>query len=68
MSRCASCGANIVWIRMRPSGKRHPVNADTIERRIVMSGNPRAGDVEGAVRWTGVSHFATCPNANSHRR
>lgn len=67
--RCRSCGAPIEWVFMRDTGKRCPVDAGTIEKRLVLSGDPRGLDgVEAAVRWTAVSHFATCPHADRHRR
>lgn len=58
-----SCGAELVWVVME-SGKRMPVDASTIERRIVVNGDR----TKGAIRETGLSHFATCPDANQHRR
>lgn len=56
-AQCRSCKAVIYWIEL-PSGKRMPVDCD----------------VDGAYEPTeredgsGVSHFATCPDAAHHRR
>jgi len=58
MSVCSSCGATITWL---------------------LTGNGKAMPVDGAVHTPGpgnalfdakvhVSHFATCPNANQHRK
>jgi hypothetical protein len=60
---CRSCGAPIVWVVME-SGKRNPIDADSIEQRVVLNGRR----TRGAMRATGISHFATCPNANQHRK
>ena len=78
MSRCKSCGAQIVWVKT-DSGKRMPVDAEPSE-----DGNVFVAD-DGPLR-TGClvivlgqpdlltdpdvrhkSHFATCPDADSHR-
>ncbi len=68
---CQSCGARILWITLitkdaqgKETRKRHPVDAAGIVQRVVLNGDR----TEGAVRWTAVSHFATCPNADKHRR
>lgn len=63
-STCRSCGAAIVWVRMEPSGKRMPVDVDSLGQRVVLDGS----QTRGAMRLTGVSHFATCPHAAQHRR
>lgn len=78
---CRSCGAKILWIRM-VSGKWHPVNADPeyalelpgIGRRFfvtedgkIIRGECCTEHADGAVRAY-TSHFATCPNADKHRR
>jgi hypothetical protein len=55
---CRSCGAEIVWFQTR-SGKRMPV--DEISTRPT--------DAQHQLDLNRhVSHFATCPNANQHRR
>jgi hypothetical protein len=58
---CKSCDAPLVWTVSRTSGRRIPLDAAP-EKRIVIG-------PEGAeVMDTYVSHFATCPHADRHRR
>jgi hypothetical protein len=80
--QCRSCGADIVWAKMIPSGKANPLDA-----KPVADGNLFAwvvGDAlesehsgrktervqraiaRGQKRYT--SHFSTCPNSREHRR
>jgi hypothetical protein len=54
--RCSSCRARIIWLKTA-GGKNMPVDADTVE--------PEDETFNGEKH---VSHFATCPNANQHRR
>lgn len=64
ISTCRSCGAAILWLVMRPSGRRMPVDAKP-EKRITID------DIDegvGEMTDTYVSHFATCPNAAQHRK
>ena len=56
MSRCRSCGAEIVWVKTM-SRKLMPVDAGTWEE----------GD-EFYKPQKHVSHFATCPQAGKWRR
>lgn len=70
---CRSCGAPIYWA-LTGAGKRMPVDAEpsqagTVELRLrsgaivaIVHGSP-----DGAGAWR-TSHFATCPNADAHRR
>ena len=77
MSKCKSCGANIIWIPT-VSGKSMPCDAKPIpykedatgslnlvtkDGRIVRAKADAKSDLVGY-----VSHFATCPNANAHRK
>lgn len=55
--QCASCGARIVWV-VTKNGKRMPCDASM--RTIV---TPEGVTVRG---WE--SHFATCRNAEIHRK
>ena len=79
MSRCRSCGAEINWIRMA-SGKSMPVDPylrsmikgegrDTLvtEDGAVIHGRLAAYE-DGANASGYISHFSTCPNADSHRK
>jgi len=55
---CSSCGAKIVWFRTA-AGKRMPVD----------EASTQPTDREDQLDLTRhKSHFATCPNANKHRR
>lgn len=58
---CASCRANILWIKMAKSGKPHPVDPKPF--KFVVE-NQDGGYV--AVGYQ--SHFASCPNADQHRK
>ena len=83
MAKCKSCGAEIRWIKMR-SGKSMPCNPVGIHYRRQVHGDKRClltlvthdGNVvvgqaceESESEFVGyVSHFATCPNADRHRK
>lgn len=80
MTKCKSCGANIVWIAMQ-SGKSMPCNAEQVvywksEKGEATIITPNGETVRATLKTqrtlpTGVgyiSHFATCPNANTHRK
>ena len=59
MSQCKSCGADIEWIEY--AGKRHPLDV-----------RKRQGFYKLVDTWTlgtfRESHFATCPDADKHRK
>jgi hypothetical protein len=57
LSRCKSCGEYIVWVKTE-AGNNMPVDADSFEE-----GDERIFDKDKH-----ISHFATCPNADQHRR
>lgn len=63
MSKCKSCGAEVVWVEME-SGKKMPIDADSVRKAVVIN----ATWTKGAVRDVAVSHFETCPNAEGHRK
>ena len=64
---CSSCGAQIVWAVTAGKKKRMPLDFPP-ERRFVIR-NPDEGKTpEVEFVNTYVSHFATCPNAEEHRR
>lgn len=80
MSRCKSCGAEIVWIRMK-TGKAMPCDKPQVMFRGKRNGRERVvtddGEViaceivdsAGAATGIGrVPHWATCPGASQHRR
>jgi hypothetical protein len=54
--RCSSCRAQIIWFKTE-AGKNMPVDADTVE--------PEDEELDLTRH---KSHFATCPNANQHRK
>ena len=53
---CSSCGAPIVWFKTA-AGNWMPVNAETVTPADALLDLPRH-----------ISHFATCKNADKHRR
>lgn len=65
VSRCRSCDESIVWMRTN-TGKNMPVDADTVDEadlETTEDGAPLFDHQKGH-----VSHFATCPHADEHRR
>jgi len=80
MSKCRSCGAEIMWIKT-VNGKNMPVDAEPVYFHQDPSGAEIFVTKGGAVVHgitakpgendvsTGYnSHFATCPFADQHRR
>lgn len=77
MTRCRSCGQQILWVRMK-SGRSMPCDTLLIPYRQDPEGELMLVTPEGTVvRGTEDrdsptagyrSHFATCPNAGEHRR
>ena len=79
MSRCRSCNAEIIWIKMA-SGKNMPVDpylrtvikGEGSETLVTEDGHIIHGRFasyeEGANASGYISHFSTCPNANQHRK
>ncbi len=77
MSRCKSCGAEIIWIKTT-AGKSMPCDAKPILFRPDAEGKQMYVEKDGTVckgtpdtsanRTGYISHFATCPNAFMHRR
>lgn len=55
---CGSCGDPIIWITNAKSGNAGPYNT----KRVVVT-TAKGETVSGF-----VSHFATCPHANRHRK
>ena len=56
ITRCASCRAQIIWFKT-PAGQSMPVDALTVE----------VGDTVLDLKRH-ESHFASCPNADKHRK
>lgn len=78
MNKCKSCGAQIVYVPLT-SGKTMPCNARLVDYYPTEGGRQRivtpdgrvvaaefAGCGEGKVGY--ISHFATCPKANTYRK
>lgn len=57
-TECRSCGAIIVWMKTK-SGKNMPVDYSSVPPDDPFVFDPERGH---------ISHFATCPNANKHRK
>lgn len=79
-SRCKSCGAPLVWVKMQ-SGWDMPCNPNLVQfwanpnakgRVITTTGEVVPCDFEGPLeKMTNVGyipHWATCPHADRHRR
>jgi hypothetical protein len=58
ITHCRSCHAKIVWFKTA-AGKNMPVDADTVEPN---------DDVNELDLSRHQSHFASCPNADKHRK
>jgi len=56
ITRCRTCQAKIIWFKTS-LGKNMPVDADTVA--------PEDEELDLARHQ---SHFASCPQANQHRR
>ena len=82
MPECRSCGAAISWLTTS-SGKKMPVNSEEVPFIPDEAGQALAVSSENEIirgrtcsesfedeRWiyARLSHFATCPNADNHRR
>lgn len=69
-SECKSCGAEIIWVRMDESGKAMPIDAIPEKRVVLLDRTFGAQDPTPVAKMetTYISHFATCPNADKHRK
>lgn len=71
--RCKSCGASIVWA-LTKDGKHIPIDNQPVKggnlRMTSLGREPLTVEVKPVepeiYGW--VSHFATCPNADEHRK
>lgn len=70
MSKCRSCGAEILWA-VTESGSKIPLSVESQERRFTVHryGGAREGDDVRIAKneKTYVSHFADCPDAEKWR-
>lgn len=65
-AQCRSCRASIVWLRTE-NGKSMPVDAsDALTDAMARWPHATFETLRRAIDV--VSHFATCPNAATHRR
>jgi hypothetical protein len=62
-ANCGSCNAPILWITTA-NGKNAPVDRKPEKRYVLRDAAPGIGDVLD----TYISHFATCPFADEHRK
>jgi hypothetical protein len=82
VTNCRSCGAEIVWVRLMPTGARAPVDAQTdLDGNLLLEEAAIAGDPPTAVLVSRAraaelvgtkplfrSHFASCPQAEQWRK
>lgn len=75
-ARCGSCHSEIEWATSE-AGRAIPIDAQPVDdgnlavRRVgneLHSRVVKPDDELGPDEKRGVSHFATCPNANQHRK
>ncbi len=65
MAKCKTCHAEIVW-GMTAKGKRVPL--DPPEKRYVKVVDDLEDNPVVIMDDTWLSHFATCPQADQHRK
>jgi hypothetical protein len=69
LNRCKSCRRAVQWVEMASSGKRMPLDVAPAANGTIVIGADGKGYVDrnpGRAKFD--SHFATCPNAQQHRR
>lgn len=66
-SRCRSCNAEIIWA-VTATGKRMPVDAAPSANGNIHLEGTTAIVLDEPVDGARTSHFATCPNADQHRK
>jgi len=70
-SICKSCRAPIKWIQMAKSGKKNPLDVQpTPDGNVAIGGDGLGYIVNDMNRKPPLykSHFATCPNAQQHKK
>jgi hypothetical protein len=67
MANCRSCGAEILWVISKASGKAMPLDVPPEKRAIIVEVDKHGIPVT-EIREAYTSHFATCPQANDWRR
>lgn len=76
MATCRSCDAEIEWAQTEKGNKKMPLDADPVDGGNLVVISHVAGEfgMVPVVRYVKkgegrrVSHFATCPNRDEHRR
>jgi hypothetical protein len=70
MPTCRSCGAAILWVKMRATDKMMPIDPDakTMIVRVDSTGKRNPGGDHAVTVRAHVSHWATCPSAEEHRK
>ena len=63
MAKCKSCEAEILWITTQ-NNKQHPVDAKPVKMWVP----DRCGPTKMMMIEVYQSHFATCPDADAHRK
>lgn len=67
-AECRTCGAAIIWAKS-PKGKNMPLDVDSEGGDWnLVEGNPPRARFAGAGEGDYTCHFATCPQADEHRR
>jgi len=64
---CRSCGAQILFAKMKHTGRLMPLDVKPVQL-VQISWDEKRGEVVGEMVGGFVSHFATCPNADQHRK
>lgn len=71
MATCKSCGASILWVTTKVSGRRMPLNAEPDPQGQMVLRAGEASYLPLDQPWAGArytSHHATCPQADSWRK
>ncbi len=70
MAKCGTCGGEILW-GVTEAGKRVPLNLAEkrfVRADMVTGSADLASEQDYVMVDTHLSHFATCPQADEHRR
>ena len=73
-SKCRTCQADILWCEHEDTRRLSPIDLDPHEEGTIRLLPPRPGQttpryrIDRSARVRRRPHFATCPDANHHRR
>lgn len=71
-AKCKSCGAAILWLTNKQTGRLGPIDADSsADGNCLIDGDTYSVVPKGLFTAEGprhMNHFATCPNARSHKK